>query len=196
MGARNEDKGFREIVRDILTRLTRLESSENNKVKRNDIRLSDLVVTADAPNMRLCLENLNSHEIVCIGEQTASDPAQAEWSFSGDITSSNEGDSSPAFSVERNTTARQIVIAQPCNNAFSGTLKVCVAFCDGGPTLQVSLPGSSPYTVREINVPCAENDRIVCSIFDAGSTAANNVSVFVRFGTPTVAATIANECLA
>lgn len=198
MSVRKEDQSYIDKLRDTEERLRKLESSQNNAVRKNDVRLSDVIVTAHTTPLELCLEDLNTKQSVCLGAQTLQDPAQAEWSFSGDITASNEGDSSPAYSVERTTTARQIVVTQPCGSSFTGTLKLCIQFCDnaGDTVLQVSLVGSSPFSSREINIPLVENDRIMCTIFDAPATAANNISVFVRFGTPTVGVTVGSECVA
>lgn len=195
MSQRNLDQSLIDRFRDTEERLNRLESSKNTAIKRNDLRLSNTLVTADSPANRLCLENLENGEKICIGEQINGDLAQASWSFSGDITADNEGNSSPAHVMERAASARQIVVAQPCGQSFSGTLYLCVAFCDGTPSLLVNLPGASALTTREINVPMLENDRIVVTVMTAGSTAANNVSVFVRFGTPTVTENTDNECV-
>lgn len=196
MSQRDQNQSYVDRLRDTEERLNRLESSKNTAIKRNDLRLTDTLVTADSPANKLCLENLETGEKICIGEQTAGDLAQASWSFSGDIVLANVGDASPAHVMERAATARQIVIAQPCGHSFTGTLRICVDFCDSGVTTQllISLPGASSFVVREINVPMIENDRIVLTIFNAGTTAANNISVFVRFGTPTVGVTTGAEC--
>lgn len=80
---RKEDQGFIEWIREVKQRLHKLESSQNNAVRRTDIRLSDLVVTGDDVNMKLCLENLNTKQSVCIGE---GENAEIIWSWGGALT--------------------------------------------------------------------------------------------------------------
>lgn len=191
MSVHNQNLSLKEQLRAIFERLNILES-QNNKIRKNDIRLSDTVVTADSPNNRLCLQNLVTDEIVCIGAQTATDPAQAQWSFSGDLTD-HDGDTSPAFLVERDTIARQILIARPYNKSFTGTLTFCVHFNNESVIMISTLTSPAEFSVLEINVPLSENDDIYVELVNA-ATSAEDISVFVRFGTPTASLSV-TDCV-
>lgn len=185
MSVRKEDQSYIDQMRDIQERLRKLESSQNNAVRKNDIRLSNVIVTANDTPLELCLQDLTTKQSVCIGAQTLQDPPQAMWSFSGPLTSGDEGTLSPPYSVERDTVARQIVLARNFSESFTGTVIICVSFNNGATIMRADLPAASRFTTTEINVPLLENAEIRCELIDA-ATNAENISVFVRFGTPTV----------
>lgn len=201
MSQRHVTTGFVDRLRRTEERLRVLEGSKSTAVKQNDIRLSDTLVRADSPNNRLCLENLVTKQIICIGEQVdTSTPPQAVWSFSGDIASANVGDISPAYVMDRDATARRIVVAQQCGESFGGgegSLLLCVSFCDtAGVAVLMTLNGSDEMTSTEINIPMVEDDRITVEVIQTTTPRPHDISVFVRFGTPTVGETTGNGCAA
>lgn len=183
MSVRNQNLTLPEQLREIFTRLNWLET-QSNKIRKNDIRLSDTVVTADSPNNRLCLRNIVTDAVVCIGADIDSSVPQAQWSFSGDLTS-HEGDTSPAYLTESNCVARQILIARPYNSSFTGTVVMCVHFNNDSVVITSDLTSPSEFSVKEINVPLSENNDIYVELISVG-TSVENISVFVRFGAPTV----------
>lgn len=194
MSQRTEDVGVIQQLRDVQDRLNRLET-QNNKTRKNDIRLSDTIVTADSPNDRLCLENLVTGDKVCIGEVTAfdaSDPAQAMWSFSGPLTNADQGTFSPPYFCDRDCTARQILVGRGYTDTFTGTVRVCVHFNNDSVIMVCDLVSPAEYVTKEINIPLLENDDIRVELIDDG-TNAEDISIFVRFGTTTVALS-ATDC--
>lgn len=191
MSQRDLNQSYVDRLRETEERLGKLESSKNTAIKRNDLRLTDTLVTADSPANRLCLENLETGEKVCLSEQVLEAPQQATWSFSGSLSTADNGTLTPPYNVERASTARQIVVARGYNDTFTGTVTVCVHFKNGSVILQASLPAASEYTTTEINVPLVEFDDIRVALSSA-ATGAENISVFVRFGTPTVAISTTN----
>lgn len=76
MSNRSLDMGLVDMLRNMQTRIERLEA-QNSAVRKNDIRLGDMVVTADREFNRICLKNLITGDEVCIG-----DPDDAEFSYS------------------------------------------------------------------------------------------------------------------
>lgn len=199
MSDRDQDQNVIAMIREMREQIKVLQTTQNNAIKRNDIRLSDTIVRADSPNDRLCLENLVTRQIVCIGEAVdESIPPQAIWSFSGDIATANIGDISQAYVMDRAATARQIVVAQPCGEVFGGgegTLSLCVSFCDtAGIAVLTTLAGNEEFSVVEINVPMVENDRMTVEVIQTTTPRPHDISVFVRFGTPTVPETTGNGC--
>lgn len=196
MSNRDINQSYIDRLRATEERLTRLESSKGTAVKQNDLRLSDTLVRADSPNNQLCLENLVTKEIVCIGEVTAfdaSDPAQAQWSFSGPMSNADQGTFSPPYFCDRACTARQILVGRGYTDSFTGTITVCVHFNNDTVLMSCSLVSPSEYVTKEINIPLVENDDIRVQLVDDG-TNAEDISIFVRFGTPTVGLSV-SDCV-
>jgi hypothetical protein len=186
MSDRNQNLSVKDQLRIIFDRLTKLES-QNNKIRKNDVRLSDTIVTADSPNNQLCLQNLVTNEVVCIGAQEGTIP-QAIFSFSGSLIGT-EGSSSAPHVCQIESTAIEIVVA--CWDSFADTLSFCVSFEDAGVDKEVTLNGALRIVNYDINVPVILNDKIRVTVTDGG-TAGQDIGVFVRFGTPTVGLTVSD----
>lgn len=170
------DVGLIELIRSMLNRLDRLES-QNDSVRKNDIRLGQMVVTTDPIYNRVGIQNVKTKEKVYVG-----DPSDAVFSYSGNVV---EGSVSPAHVVPQPTVAREIVVTCLPANTVSFDTEFLVHFDDASVSLAITLNADESLVVRGINVPMGANQRIYveCTDVSGAELAPADISVFVRFGT-------------
>ena len=162
----------------MMGRIRRLEA-QNSAVRKNDIRLGTLVVTADPDYGRIGLENVKTKEKVFVG-----DPADAVFSYSGPLES---GSTSPPHIMRQASVAREIVVSCLPANVSDADMEFQIDFNDGEVILEVTLPAGDDLIVRGITLPIGINQRIyvTCTTTNGTDAPAVDVSVFVRFGTTT-----------
>lgn len=179
MSNRSLDMGLVDMLRNMQTRIERLEA-QNSAVRKNDIRLGDMVVTADREFNRICLKNLITGDEVCIG-----DPDDAEFSYSGVlVVSGDETDISLPYLMPQTSVAKSIVLAQTENLS---EVTVDVYFNSGRYAKRVILPFGSLYTIEQVNIPVGINQSIFVKLIDVddAESGSRDLSVIIRFGTPT-----------
>lgn len=175
MSHRQEDEPLIPWLRRLQDRVERLEKGDKG-VRQNDIRLGDMLITTDATTDEVCIQNLLTGDITCLGRQTV---PMAGWSFSGlvELNSDPDLNISPPYVMSENSTAIKIVIAS--RESFTGTVSVCVNFANGVTTKLITL--SSTMNTIDINVPMSTLDTITLTLVGPG-TDCKNLSVFVWFG--------------
>lgn len=178
MSNRSLDVGLVDMLRTMQTRIERLEA-QNSAVRKNDIRLGDMVVTADREFNRICLKNLITGDEVCIG-----DPDDAEFSYSGIlVVSGDETDISPPYIMPQTSIAKSIVLAQTENLS---EVTVDVYFNNGRYAKRVVLPNATTSIIEQVNIPVGINQSIYVKLIDVddAESGSRDLSVIVRFGTP------------
>lgn len=175
MSNRSIDQGFIDFVRSLVTRIQRLES-QNNGVRRNDIRLGNIVVTTDNEYMRVGLQDIKTKERVFLGN-----PPDAVFSYSGPVES---GSTSPPHAVPWVTVARELVITTLPANVGTEDTTFVVYFNDGTIGVTITLPAGVSMQLKGLNIPMGKNQRIwvECTDTNGSDTPPTDVSVLVRFG--------------
>lgn len=177
MSYRDENMTFLDLIRDMKRRIKALEDG-GARAKRNDIRLRDMVVSTDSVNNKLLLKNTLNNQTHAIGFGDE----DACWSYSGLLSEMEVGDEcAPPHVVARNETAIEIVLAM---RTASEGIVVTGHFNKGTVTVEATLPVGQTVWVTPINIKVARNSTIWFCAESFGSND-RDLSVFVRFGTPT-----------
>ena len=171
--SRSLDTGFIDTLRSLIERVARLET-QNNAVRKNDIRLGRMVVSTDPLYNRIGIQNVKTKEQVFIG-----DPADAIFSFSGTITG---GSVSPHHTLPTATVAREIVVSCLNANVGSGNTEFLVHFDDGNISVPITLQANTNLESHGVNIPMGANDNIYVECLSVAGLAPSNVVVHVRFG--------------
>lgn len=194
MTARREDPSIVELLRQMRADIERLKRGDKG-VRQNDIRLGDMVVTTDAQTNEICLENLITGTKTCFGETVATGTGgtdDAEWSYSGPLSVvGGLDDYSPLYVVPADCVATEIVVAIP--NTAASDASVCVHFGTGSMNISGTVLAGNRIGLKSINVPLSANDYIQVQLTDTG-TDGRDLSVMVRFGTPTVGLSANEAC--
>lgn len=187
MSHRDEDMTFPELIRQMHQRLKFLENGAAG-VKRNNIRIGEMIVSTDPVTNQMCIENLESGEMYCFGEGDE----DAIFSFSGDLPAVPGVDTyiSPPHIMAQNQVAKEIVLALKtvadddvvCTLSFS-TFLPSGSTGTGTTTVSATLPTGKNIWVTPVFILCPHNSMITVELSDFGGTA-ENLSVFVRFGSP------------
>lgn len=172
----NIDIGLIPLIRNLITRVARLEA-QGSAVRRNDIRLGDVVVKTDPTNETIVMTNVNTKARTHLGI-----PAPAEFSYSGVLgVAGDDTDYAPPHTTTRNTVVTEIVLA--LRETASGTVTVQVWTNSGKSMVSVSLLAGDTVVVQGTNIPVQKNTLIYPKITASG-TDAHDLSVTVRFGQP------------
>lgn len=172
MSNRTQDQGLIDLIRSLVSRITKLET-QFSSVKRNDIRIGDLVVSSDREYDRIKLKNLITGNTKFLG-----DPRDAEFSYSGLlVVNGDETDISPEYVMPVTSNANAIVLSQ---RVSAGDITVDVVFNETY-TKRVTILNGQTLRIEGINVPVGINTKIYVKLIDVPE-GARDLSVFVRFG--------------
>jgi hypothetical protein len=175
-GVRNLDPGLLPWLRDLASRIERLEKGDKG-VRVNDTRLGDSVLTPNTYTNQVEMTNLTTGEMVPL-----TSVRDIVWSWYGPLSGTPPLDG-PAACIPDNLVANEIVIVNP-----QGFGSVCVAlvFPNGG-TIVTSTVAGQTVRVRPIHIALNRNDIVYVSLYDFVSDLDGdpaNVSVTLRFGQP------------
>jgi len=187
MSVRTIDGGLIDMLRGLKQRIERLEG-QSVGVRRNDIRLGDIVVTTDPALNRICLENIRTKEMVCLG-----DPDNIEFSFSGVLTvAGDESDWSPPYVMPSSGTAVNVsvAIAVPSDEDIS----ILVSFNDGSYNTTVTLPATQKTQTVGVNIPSGRGTQTRVKLKDIGAAEGlRDLGVVIQFGSPILDLTISED---
>lgn len=146
--------------------------------KHTDIRLGDIVVSTDYTTNKICLHNLKTDKVVCLGD----DDEDLKWSFSGVLEQEDSADPcSPPHVMARNDTVVEIVLAMVA--VADGDVSVVVHLNDDTFTYSATLPSGTSVWITPVNIPVTRNTKVHVCMSDYGTEGENrDLSVFLRLG--------------
>lgn len=184
MSVGHENVGVMELLRSLDRRLKRLESKDKS-VKQNDVRLGNLVVTTDPVTNQVCIENLDTKEVVCFG---ADKPI--EWSYSGTLNVvgglDSDGDgfadvnNAPPWRAHVNAWANEIMLALV--KPASGDVSILMHWPNGN-VIGYTLPAGEKFISFPLHMYFPKNSQAYPTLAQDG-TDATDLTVMVRFGQP------------
>lgn len=173
MSNRNEDPGLLSWLRDLSSRLDRLEMGDKG-VRVNDTRLGNSVLTPNTYTNQVEMKNLGTGDMIPL-----SGVRDVVWSWSGALEAGADSDSPPAC-IPDETVANEIVISRTNTD---GACNIGLIF-PGGFTIYTGLAAGKPVHSRPIHIALPRNSLVYVQLLCASGGIAN-VSVCLRFGQPT-----------
>jgi hypothetical protein len=175
-GTRRVDVGLLQIIRDLQSRVSKLEAQQQS-YRRNDIRLGDAVMRTDTDRNRISIQNLGTGETVFFG-----DPDDIKFSWSGVLAvAGDETDYSPPAIVPSNSTAVEAVLAIAV--ASTEDISVELWLNDNSFLTTLVLPADDTTHSIGLNIPVSKNSQIRVRLTDIGAVEGlRDLSVTVRFG--------------
>lgn len=174
MGIRHLDPSLMDMLREFDARLKKLESSQNNAVKKNDIRIGDIVISSHDDTGELVAKNLKSNEVtsfVKVQEQA--------WSFNGVLSVAGDAsDNAPPYRSRHNVVITDILMSLIVPSVDG----VDVLFTAGNATLACTLPVASTLSITPANLHLRMNDLAYVTLTGAPGVADRDLTIIARFG--------------
>lgn len=173
-----------DMLRDVQRRLDRLEGSSKT-AKQTDIRLGNLIVRTDPVTNQVCVENVDTREVVCFGGDKP-----IEWSFSGTLDVlgglDSDGDgfadvnNGPPWRAHVNAWANELMmtVVQPA----SGDITIFMHWPNGN-VEPYTLPAGQKFISFPLHLYIKKNEQVYPTLVFDG-TDGRDLTVLLRFGTP------------
>jgi hypothetical protein len=171
MTYRREDETAIMWLRNLQARIERLEKSDKG-VRQNDIRLGDMVVTTDAGTDEICIENLITGDVVCLGQPNT----EVIFSYPDEVNTA--GQVSGAYKVREGCIATEIVVS--VQTADTSPIQVTVFFGTIASRV-VTLPAGETEVTLTLNQTCPAGLRVYIEMTDVGDSTATDLVAIVRF---------------
>lgn len=172
MSRRNPNIDIVTTLRNIETRLNKLETAYNNSIKRNDIRIGDIVISAADDHGLLVATNVKTKEqtsFAKMGEQA--------WSFPGVISA---GGVAPPYVTPHDLTVTDIILA--FTEPTTAQTVVDVTIADRVVTCVIEIGQLTSVTLA--NVGILKHLQIYPTLTSTGGSTDHDLTVIARFGVP------------
>ena len=176
MSQRNLDTSIITTLRNIEERLRKLETSHNNSIKRNDIRIGDIVVSAADEHGLLVAHNVKT------GEQTTfAKMGEQAWSFHGVLAiTGGIADVGPPYVTPHDLTVTDIILA--FTEPTTAVTVVDVKIADKIITCTIGINQTTSVTLANVGV--FKHQQIYPTLISTSGSTDHDLTVITRFGVP------------
>lgn len=178
MSQRNLDTSIVTTLRNIEERLRKLETAHNNSIKKNDIRIGDIVISAEDSHGLLVATNVKTKEqtsFAKMGEQA--------WSFSGVVTITGNAttDSGPPYITPHDLAVTDIILAFVTPTTAETVVDVTIA----DKVVRCTIGINQTTSVTLANVGVLKHNQIYPTLISTSGSVDRDLTVITRFGLPT-----------
>lgn len=182
MSHRQENPSLIAVLREMSDKIARLEKGDKG-VRQNDIRLGDMLVTTNADTNQVCITNLNSGTVTCIGAAVAAPPPSgggggggspdtAVFSWPGLVNYPNA--QSPPYIANTSGTFVEMQVAMTAPTAIT------VQILNGVTVISTHTLTAVAQQNIVISVPFVDNDVVSVKFTGVGSGGASRLSILLR----------------
>lgn len=176
MSRRNPNTDLVTTLRNIETRLNKLETAYNNSIKRNDIRIGDIVISAEDDHGLLVATNVKTKEQTSFAKMH-----EQAWSYPGVVTiTSTVADTAPPYVTPHDLKVTDIILAFTEPTTAQTVVDVTIANKIVTCTIEIGQLTS----VTLVNVGVFKHQQIYPTLISTGGFVDHDLTVIARFGVP------------